>query len=103
MTYTCKQGQPRLHRRAPYHSCAITSLQNEEGAPEGGHALCRVSQIVQYIHSNSPKTKIVLLGILPRGAQYWDKDQAWLWPNRYTAAIAAVNAGYYVSDSVPCF
>lgn len=58
--------------------------------------MCRVTQIVQYIHSNSPKTKIVLVGVLPRGAQYWLEDQAWLWPNRYTAAIAAVNAGYYV-------
>lgn len=57
---------------------------------------CRVTQTVQYIHGNSPKTQIVLLGVLPRGAQYWDKDQAWTWPNRYTDAIAAVNAGYYV-------
>ena len=55
--------------------------------------------MVQYIHGNSPKTQVVLLGVTPRGAQYWDKDQAWIWPNRYTAAIAAVNAGYYVS---PC-
>ena len=59
-------------------------------------AVCRVTQIVQYIHSNSPKTKIVLVGVLPRGAQYWLQDQAWIWPNRYTAAIAAVNDGFYV-------
>ena len=59
--------------------------------------MCRVTQTVQYIRGNSPKTQIVLLGVLPRGAQYWDKDQAWIWPNRYTDAIAAVNAGYYVS------
>ena len=52
---------------------------------------------MQYIHGSSPKTQIVLLGVLPRGAQYWEKDQAWIWPNRYTDAIAAVNAGYYVS------
>ena len=51
---------------------------------------------MQYIHSNSPKTKIVLVGVLPRGAQYWLEDQAWIWPNRYTAAIAAVNEGYNV-------
>ena len=60
-------------------------------------ASCRVTQIVTYIHTKSPKTQIVLLGILPRGGLYWEKDQAWIWPNRYTAAIAAVNAGYYVS------
>ena len=58
--------------------------------------------MVQYIHSNSPHTKIVLMGVLPRGAQYWDKDQAWIWPNRYTAAIAAVNAGYYVRPGLSC-
>ena len=58
--------------------------------------------MVQYIHNNSPHTKIVLMGVLPRGAQYWDKDQAWIWPNRYTAAIAAVNAGYYVRPGLPC-
>ena len=57
-----------------------------------------MTQTVQYIHGNSPKTQIVLLGVLPRGAQYWEADQAWIWPNRYTDAIAAVNAGYYVSS-----
>ena len=56
-----------------------------------------MTQIVTFIHTKSPKTQIVLLGILPRGGLYWEKDQAWIWPNRYTAAIAAVNAGYYVS------
>ena len=67
-------------------------------------AFCRVTQIVTYIHTKSPKTQIVLLGILPRGGLYWEKDQAWIWPNRYTAAIAAVNAGYYVSALliIPC-
>ena len=65
-----------------------------------GSAVCRVTQTVQYIHGNSPKTQIVLVGVLPRGAQYWDKDQAWVWPNRYTDAIAAVNAGYYVSPGL---
>lgn len=56
----------------------------------------RVSQITQYIRTNSPNTRIVLLGLLPRGAQYWDPEQAYIWPNRYQAAIAAVNEGYYV-------
>lgn len=56
-----------------------------------------MTQTVKYIHGNSPKTQIVLVGVLPRGAQYWDPAQAWIWPNRYTDAIAAVNAGYYVS------
>ncbi len=56
----------------------------------------RVTQITTFIHAASPSTKIVLMGILPRGAQYWEKDQAFLWPNRYQGGIAAVNAGYYV-------
>ena len=56
----------------------------------------RVTQITTFIHTSSPSTKIVLLGILPRGAQYWEQDQAFIWPNRYQAGIAAVNAGYYV-------
>ena len=43
-------------------------------------AFCRVTQIVTYIHTKSPKTQIVLLGILPRGGLYWEKDQAWIWP-----------------------
>lgn len=55
-----------------------------------------MTQITQYIHNISPNTKIVLLGLLPRGAQYWDPAQAYIWPNRYQAAIAAVNEGYYV-------
>jgi hypothetical protein len=55
-----------------------------------------VTQITSFIRSSSPKTKIVLLGVLPRGAQYWIWEQAFLWPNRYQKAIAAVNAGYYV-------
>ena len=57
-----------------------------------------MTQITQYIRNASPRTKIVLLGLLPRGAQYWDNNQAYIWPNRYTAAIAAVNKGYYVSS-----
>ena len=60
------------------------------------HAPRRVTQITSFIRSSSPKTKIVLLGVLPRGAQYWIWEQAFLWPNRYQKAIAAVNAGYYV-------
>ena len=58
-----------------------------------------MTQITQYIRNNSPNTKIVLLGLLPRGAQYWDPAQAYIWPNRYQAAIAAVNEGYYVRKS----
>lgn len=41
-----------------------------------------------------PKTRILLLGLMPRAGRYWEPDQRAVWPNAYTRPLAAVNAGY---------
>ena len=41
-----------------------------------------------------PKTRILLLGLLPRAGRYWEPDQRAVWPNAHTRPLAAVNAGY---------
>ena len=44
-----------------------------------------------------PATHIVLQGVLPRGGSYGPSSRdSFTWPNRFTAAIAALNARYEV-------
>ena len=47
--------------------------------------------------SNAPH--IAIVGILPRSAAFWEPEQQWLWPNRYTNAINYINQGYAVRAS----
>lgn len=44
------------------------------------------------IHGAWPGTKIILLGILPRGTDYWDGGSGRTsWPNILTSAIDSLN------------
>ena len=44
------------------------------------------------MHSLGPRTRILLLGVLPRGTDFWDGgDTMTQWPNRYTPAINIIN------------
>ena len=48
--------------------------------------------IVGTIHGAWPGTKIILLGILPRGTDYWDGGSGRTsWPNILTSAIDSLN------------
>ena len=42
-----------------------------------------------------PGTHVALMGVLPRGAALVGRD-IFTWPNRFTRAIAALNARYEV-------
>ena len=44
--------------------------------------------------SNAPH--IAIVGLLPRGAAFWEREQQWVYPNRYTNAVQNVNQGYAV-------
>ncbi len=53
---------------------------------------CRVSGIVGTIHASWPGTRVIVMGILPRGTSYWDGGSASrTWPNVLTPAINALN------------
>eukprot|EP00884_Botryococcus_braunii_P017345 jgi/Botrbrau1/4294/Bobra.0390s0034.2 len=58
----------------------------------------RVQGIVATLRTAYPDMHIVLMGLMPRGAKFWLGDQdpyeRWIWPNRYTPALQAVNAAY---------
>ena len=64
---------------------------------------CRISGIVGTIHSQWSSTRIILLGVLPRGTDYWDgpgpgRSQ---WPNVLTPAIDALNSQLQVRAAPP--
>ena len=44
--------------------------------------------------SNAPH--IAIVGLLPRGAAFWEREQQWVYPNRYTNAVQYVNQGFAV-------
>ena len=46
-----------------------------------------------------PGTHVALMGVLPRGAALVGRD-IFTWPNRFTRAIAALNARYEVPFAV---
>eukprot|EP00891_Asterochloris_glomerata_P007116 jgi/Astpho2/7116/Aster-07950 len=53
----------------------------------------RISSLVSYVKAQSPSSKIVLVGLLPRGDS-WPPDPAtWNWPSMFTPAIEQVNTG----------
>jgi hypothetical protein len=53
----------------------------------------RIAGIVGTIHGSWPGTRIIVMGILPRGTDYWDGgNDRWLWPNALTPAINALNS-----------
>jgi hypothetical protein len=54
--------------------------------------------MLQAIRAALPGTHVVLQGVLPRGATLAGRDM-FTWPNRFTAAIAALNAQY---EACPC-
>ncbi len=54
--------------------------------------------MLQVIRAALPGTHVVLQGVLPRGAALAGRDM-FTWPNRFTAAIAALNAQY---EARPC-
>ena len=48
--------------------------------------------IIETIHEAWPGTKIILLGVLPRGTDYWDGGSGRTsWPNVLTPAINSLN------------
>ena len=52
----------------------------------------RVKGIIETIHEKWSGTKIILLGILPRGTDYWDGGSGRTsWPNILTPAINTLN------------
>ncbi|KAK9916523.1 hypothetical protein WJX75_003696 [Coccomyxa subellipsoidea] len=52
----------------------------------------QVSGIVGTIHASWPGTRVIVMGILPRGTDYWDGGSASRnWPNVLTPAINALN------------
>ena len=60
--------------------------------------LPRVKGIIGTIHGAWAGTKIILLGILPRGTDYWDGGSGeTAWPNVLTPAINSVNNALKVS------
>jgi hypothetical protein len=54
--------------------------------------------MLQAIRAVLPGTHVVMQGVLPRGAALAGRDM-FTWPNRFTAAIAALNAQY---EARPC-
>lgn len=60
---------------------------------------CRVQEILGLMHQQWPETRIILMGLLPRGASYADNVEAFRWPNQYTQPFARVNELYQV---FPC-
>lgn len=63
----------------------------------------RVTGIVGTIHSSWPGTRVIVLGILPRGTHYWDGGSAVRdWPNVLTPAIDALNNALQVRTTRPC-
>ncbi len=54
--------------------------------------------MLQVIRAALPGTHVVLQGVLPRGAELASRNM-FTWPNRFTAAIAALNAQY---EARPC-
>ena len=66
-------------------------------------ALClsRVKGIIETIHGTWSGTKIILLGILPRGTDYWDGGSGRTsWPNVLTPAINSLNENLKVRCGV---
>lgn len=53
----------------------------------------RASSMLAAIRAALPATHVVLQGVLPRGGALTGRDM-FTWPNRFTAAIAALNAQY---------
>ena len=54
----------------------------------------RVHTIVRTYRETLPAARILLLGLMPRAGRYWEPAERSVWPNAYTAPLAAVNAGY---------
>ena len=74
----------RLSQRLP--KCALTLRMTHPGC------LCRVQGIIGTIHGAWPGTEIILLGILPRGTDYWDGGSGRTsWPNVLTGPIESLN------------
>lgn len=64
-----------------------------------GCCVCRVSGIVGTIHASWSGTRVIVMGILPRGTDYWDGGSASRnWPNVLTPAINALNNALQVCN-----
>lgn len=51
-----------------------------------------MSGILGTIHGTWPGTRVIVLGILPRGTDYWNGGSSVrTWPNVLTPAITALN------------
>ena len=58
-----------------------------------GSAGRRISGIVGTIHASFASTRVIVMGMLPRGTDYWDSGSSkTAWPNALTPAIDALNA-----------
>lgn len=67
-------------------------------ARDTSRLVCRVQGIIGTIHETWPGTEIILLGILPRGTDYWDGGSGRTsWPNVLTGPIESLNRELKVS------
>ena len=59
----------------------------------------RLRHLVAYMRQQAPSTRILILGVLPRGA--WSLPNVWAWPNRMTPGIMALNGASQVCPLCP--
>jgi len=50
--------------------------------------LCRVREVIDFLHQHNPLTHVLILGLLPRGSSPGDRFKL---PSDYSRGIAAVN------------
>ena len=57
----------------------------------------RVQSMLQDLRAKLPSTHIILQALLPRG-EALTPEERYIWPSRFTRAIAITNQGYEVCD-----
>ena len=78
-------------------SCSLHGHSSQKLPPGSG----RVRAMLGAVRQALPATHIVLQGVLPRGGSYGPSSRdSFTWPNRFTAAIAALNARFEVFQAL---
>eukprot|EP00884_Botryococcus_braunii_P009073 jgi/Botrbrau1/18167/Bobra.53_1s0036.1 len=74
--------------------CNDNSTDGSAVVAEPNNLYLRVLDILNLIHTQWPEARVVLMGLLPRGASYADNVEAFRWPNQYTEPMQRVNTLY---------